>query len=283
MHPIEHLRYVARARGADPVSLVRETAAALSGLSHEPAGIVLAVRRIVQSHPTVGPLWWLCSHTINAADPFEAIQKCEEEIRSDATIKNLRDAVPQDAKVCVVGWPTSILHALATRSDLKIFVVESNGDGDAAVDRLLSMDVNANLVQFENLSRVIAECDYLIVEALATSSSEVMCSAGSHGVAALGYCEQKSVWLVTPLGTRLPNVLWAGMTSQVLGVATSGDSDDHGDQDDHDDREHQSLVDVVPASLFSRVISPLGISDDLTSPFLPECPPATELLKHSAM
>jgi hypothetical protein len=280
MHPIEHLRYVARARGADPVSLVRETAAALSGLSHEPAGIVLAVRRIVQRHPTVGPLWWLCSHAINAADPFEAIQKCEEEIRTDATIKNLRDAVPQDAKVCVVGWPTSILHALATRSDLKIYVVESNGDGDAAVDRLLSMDVNATLVQFENLSRVIAECDYVIVEALATSSSEIMCSAGSHGVAALGYCEQKPVWLVTALGTRLPNVLWVGMTSQVLGVATSGDRDDRGDHDDHDD---QSLVDVVPASLFSRVISPLGISDDLTSPFLPECPPATELLKQSAM
>ena len=277
MHPIEHLRYVARARGADPVSLVRETAAALSGLSHEPAGIVLAVRRIVQSHPTVGPLWWLCSHTINAADPFEAIQKCEEEIRSDATIKNLRDAVPQDAKVCVVGWPTSILHALATRSDLKIFVVESNGDGDAAVDRLLSMDVNATLVQFENLSRVIAECDYVIVEALATGSSEILCSAGSHGVVALGYCEQKPVWLVTARGTRLPTVLWEGMTSQVLGVVTC---DDH---DDRDDRKSESLVDVVPASLFSRVISPLGISDDLASPFLPECPPATELLKHSAM
>jgi translation initiation factor 2B subunit (eIF-2B alpha/beta/delta family) len=188
--------------------------------------------------------------------------------------------VPQDAKVCVVGWPTSILHALATRSDLKIYVVESNGDGDAAVDRLLSMDVNATLVQFENLSRVIAECDYVIVEALATGSSEVMCSAGSHGVAALGYCEQKPVWLVTPLGTRLPNVLWAGMTSQVLGVATSEGHDDH---DDHDAREHQSLVDVVPACLFSRVISPLGVSDDLTSPFLAECPPATELLKQSAM
>jgi hypothetical protein len=85
---------------------------------------------------------------------------------------------------------------------------------------------------------------------------------------------------VTALGTRLPNVLWAGMTSQVLGVV---DSDDHDDHEDHNDRDDQSLVDVVPASLFSRVISPLGISDDLISPFLPECPPATELLKQSAM
>ena len=32
MHPIEHLRYVARARGADPVSLVRETISAFGGL-----------------------------------------------------------------------------------------------------------------------------------------------------------------------------------------------------------------------------------------------------------
>ena len=71
-----------------------------------------------------------------------------------------------------------------------------------------------------------------------------------------------------------------GYDEQVLGVATSDDRDNRGD---HDDREHQSLVDVVPASLFSRVISPLGISDDLTSPFLAECPPATELLKQSAM
>jgi hypothetical protein len=73
------------------------------------------------------------------------------------------------------------------------------------------------------------------------------------------------------------------MTSQVLGVATSEGHDDRDNHDDRDDHNDQSLVDVVPASLFSRVISPLGISDDLISPFLPECPPATELLKQSAM
>jgi hypothetical protein len=48
MHPIEHLRYVARATGADPVALVSETAQALFGLHMEPAGLVLAARRIVE-------------------------------------------------------------------------------------------------------------------------------------------------------------------------------------------------------------------------------------------
>jgi hypothetical protein len=42
-------------------------------------------------------------------------------------------------------------------------------------------------------------------------------------------------------------------------------------------------VDLMPASLFSRVISKDGISDDLSQPFVAECPPTTELLRHSAM
>ncbi|MDA3016579.1 MAG: hypothetical protein O2841_00910 [Actinomycetota bacterium] len=265
MHPIEHLRYVARARGADPVSLVRETAAALSGLGHEPAGIVLATRRIVQRHPTCAPLWWLCSHVLGALDPFSTLRDCEEEIKNDTTIKNLRDAVPQDAVVCVVGWPTAVLHALASRGDAKIFVVESNGDGDAAVERLATMNVDATLVQFEELSRVVGGCDVVIVEALAAGPTEVLCSAGSHGVAALAYCLQKPVWLVTACGTRLPTALWTAMVAGVNASSTASD------------------VDVFSASLFSRVISKQGVSDDLSQPFVAECPPTTELLRHSAM
>ncbi|MEY4128795.1 MAG: hypothetical protein RIS81_544 [Actinomycetota bacterium] len=261
MHPIEHLRYVARARGADPVSLVRETAAALSGLGHEPAGIVLAARRIVQRHPTCGPLWWLCSHVLGALDPFAAMRDCEEEIKNDSTIKSLRDAVPQDAVVCVVGWPTTVLNALAPRGDVKLFVVESNGDGDAAVERLISMDVDATLVQFEELSRVVGSCDILIIESLSAGPTEVLCSSGSHAVAALGYCLQKPVWLVTACGTRLPAPLWSAMTSG----------------------EAINEVDLMSLRLFSRVISKDGISDDMSQPLVAECPPTTELLRHSAM
>jgi hypothetical protein len=264
MHPIEHLRYVARARGADPVSLVRETASALGGLSHEPAGIVLAVRRIVQRHPTTGPLWWLCSHVLGANDPFDAIRRCEDELDADKTTETLRDQVPQDAVVCVVGWPTAILHALAPRGDLKIFVVESNGDGDAAVDRLQRIDVDATLIQHESLSRMISQCDIVMIEALATGARDVLCSGGSHAVAALAYCEQKPVWLVTPCGTRLPEALWTGMLSDVSA-------------------DFETPVDVVPVSLVTQIISPNGISQDVTMPFIAECPPTTELLRRSAM
>lgn len=189
------------------------------------------------------------------------MRDCEDEIKNDATIKSLRDAVPQDAVVCVVGWPTAVLHALASRGDVRIFVVESNGDGDAAVERLASMDVEATLVQFEELSRVVSGCDLVIVEALAAGPTEVLCSAGSHAVAALAYCLQKPVWLVTACGTRLPTALWSAMVA--------GDA--------------ANEVDLLSTSLFSRVISKNGVSDDLSQPFEAECPPTTEMLRHSAM
>jgi hypothetical protein len=153
------------------------------------------------------------------------------------------------------------LNALASRGDVKLFVVESKGDGDAAVERLISMDVDATLVQFEELSRVIGSCDILIVESLAAGPTDVLCSPGSHAVAALGYCLQKPVWLVMACGTRLPAPLWSAMIS--------GDA--------------VNEIDLLSSNLFSRVISKDGISDDLSQPFVAECPPTTELLRHSAM
>ena len=47
VHPIERLRYVARAGGVDHDVLVRETAAALGALGFDPAGLVTACRRII--------------------------------------------------------------------------------------------------------------------------------------------------------------------------------------------------------------------------------------------
>ena len=85
MHPIEHLRYVARAQGADPASLVEETAHALASLRMDPSGIVVACRRIVQRHPFMGALWWLCANVSTSSEPFDAVWELAEQIRADRT------------------------------------------------------------------------------------------------------------------------------------------------------------------------------------------------------
>ena len=47
MHPIERLRYVARASGASQRAIVQETASALASFGSDPQGLVTACRRIV--------------------------------------------------------------------------------------------------------------------------------------------------------------------------------------------------------------------------------------------
>lgn len=258
MHPIEHLRYVARAQGADPVSLAYETIGALRGLRHEPAGIILSMRRIVQRHSSVGKLWWLCSHIANAPDPFEAMSRCENEIDNDPTASHLRAEVADGSRVCIVGWPTTVLNALAPRSDLKFFVVESGGDGDSAVERLQSMAADATLVHLETISASVNNSDLVIIEAMAAGPNGASCSAGSHAAVALAVCAQKPVWLVAPCGTVLPEPLWNAAISL-------------------------TEFDVVPRELVSRVVAPTGLHDLLGDAFKPECPMAPELLRQSAM
>ena len=104
----------------------------------------------------------------------------------------------------------------------------------------------------------------MIIEALATGARDVLCNGGSHSVAALAYCEQKPVWLVTQCGTRLPEPLWVGMLADVSA-------------------DIENPFDVVPVSLVTQIISPNGVSQDITTPFTAECPPTTELLRRSAM
>ena len=71
MHPIERLRYVARAGSVDQDVLVHETAGALAGLDFDPQGLVIACRRLVERHPASGPIWWLASKVLCAADPID--------------------------------------------------------------------------------------------------------------------------------------------------------------------------------------------------------------------
>ena len=80
MHPIERLRYVARVGGVDQGELVREAAAALSGLSADPGGLIMSCRRLLARHPTAGALWFLCARLLTAGDIRAEAWKATEEL-----------------------------------------------------------------------------------------------------------------------------------------------------------------------------------------------------------
>src|SRR5687767_15978978 len=88
--------------------LVHETAGAIRGLQLEPAGLVVACRRIVERHPTSGPLWWFCASLLTSTEPFRAAVELASEVENDPTPDHLGDLLPADSTVCVLGWPDLI-------------------------------------------------------------------------------------------------------------------------------------------------------------------------------
>ena len=113
MHPIERLRYVARASGVPQATLVQETAAALSSFSDDPHGLVTACQRVVSRQPSSGPLVWFAARVLTAGDPVDEIWKAAGELQADRTAAMLARSLPDDATVCVLGWPSEISEAPA--------------------------------------------------------------------------------------------------------------------------------------------------------------------------
>ncbi|MEQ1872987.1 MAG: hypothetical protein ABL953_04605 [Ilumatobacteraceae bacterium] len=203
MHPIERLRYIARSYGGDPRTLVVESAAALRGLGADPAGLVVACRRIVERHPTSGPLWWLCAHMLTDTEPFAVARRLAAEIADDTTADQLAEALPLDATVCVVGWSDLISEALLRRDDLSVLAVGSNDSVDLVTGSVLAADV-------------------VLIEALAASPSEMLATPGARAAASIAYCSEIPVWAIVGVGRRIPE---AGFVSLVDRIADEGMAD----------------------------------------------------------
>src|SRR3954469_11402888 len=113
MHPIERLRYVARASGVEPSLLVRETATAMAAVAaDDPVGLVPASRRLVERHLTTGPMWWLVARGLPASDPVAAAWAGADEVERDATSRHVARHGADDGPGGVVGWPAQTAEGL---------------------------------------------------------------------------------------------------------------------------------------------------------------------------
>lgn len=263
MHPIEHLRYVARARGADPVALVRETSYAVASMGFDPAGLVVACRRIVERHPACGPLWWLAARLVSETDPSRLAWSVADELDEDTTSQELAAAIPDDATVVVVGDPGPIGDALVRRGDLEVLVVDSMHEGSSMLRRLERADVPSEPVPAEGAVSAVGVADLVLVEAAAVSPERALVPLGSSAVAIAGARAGVPVWLVAGTGRRLPDGFVVAMAERVdAGRPAWG-------------REFEVLaLDVVDHVVGSDGVRPV---DSIT----PECPFTPELLRTS--
>lgn len=247
--------------------MVHETASALRGLRLDPGGVVLACRRIVERHPTCGPLWWLSAQLLVSADPFDATRSLAEHIVEDPTADRLVDALPDDVTVCVVGWPDLTADALARRGDVRSLVIDTNGEGEQLVRRLQRADLECELVEPAGVAAAVMGADLVIVEPIAVGAQDVLLALGAHAAAAVAHTAGRPVWAVVPRGRCLPPALWAGMLQRWEGTG----------------HPWERGVEIVPWRLVGRVVTADGVAEAGSTPPRPECPDTPELLRSSAM
>ena len=266
VHPIERLRYVARARGADAESLVRETAGALRGLGLDPSGLVVACRRIVERHPTAGPLWWLCARMLTSPEPMAAAREAVAEVAADGTVDELAAAIPDGATVVTIGWPDLVGMAVARRGDARVLAVDAGHQASSFVQRLERVDVESELVPTEAAALAIASADLVLVEADALDTTRILAPTGSALLAAAAGLSGTPVWCVAGCGRRLPAAMVAAIVDRVAQRAIDPWSQE---------------VEALPSSLVAHVVGPRGRQPmgDVRA----ECEMAPELLRTGIM
>jgi hypothetical protein len=244
MHPIEQLRYVARASGADAGLLVQEAAAALGVFRHDRPALVTAARRLLTRQPTVGPLWWMCSRLTMSADPWAEGRAVIDELRSDRTDRELAHHLPDGAVVVLAGWPETIVGALPRRGDVLALVIDVEGQAPAVVRRLDRADVEAESIDPARLAGAVEAADVVLIEASAAGPAAALTDLGNLPLAATARALGKAVWLVTAVGRRLPEPYWQAVVERaILGQATPW----------------LSPYDVVSMGLIDRVVTDSGL------------------------
>lgn len=267
MHPIEHLRYVARSRGADATSLVREAATALASLRADQYGhranLVVACRRIVERHPAVGPLWWMCARLLTSDDPTACAWEIAEQIDADPTPRQLAAALPHDSTVLTIGWPEVGGAGLVSRGDVRVLCADSRYEASGFMQRLERYDVACEPVPAESVARAAEAADLVLIEAVAAGPGRVLAPIGSHVIGAVARSVRTPVWLVAGVGRRLPGEYVDAIAAQVLSCAPGWDVD----------------LDDLPRDLVTHVVTEDGLAGAET--LRPSCPLAPELLRTS--
>lgn len=264
MHPIERLRLVARA-GAEGRSalLAREAATALAMFSDDPAGLVTACRRLVDRHPTSGPMWWLAARVLVSSDPGGEAWRSSEELDDDATASVLAACIPDDSVVTVLGWPEQSSAALVARGDVESRVVDVLGDGAGLVRRLTAAGSDSALVPESGVGAAVVSSDLVLIDALAMGDDGLVAVTGARAAAAVARHAGVRVWAVAGLGCVLPRALWQALRSELDGAA----------------EPWEDVEEIVPIDLVDAVARPSGLERVADAVAKPDCGLAPELLR----
>jgi hypothetical protein len=260
MHPIERLRWIARDHEEAPTTLAVEAAWAISDLvNDEPAAVITACRRLVESHVTVGPLWWVAATVLAAGDPDQAARRVVAELISDPTAEllaaGLGDQFGGDAPLVVVCPAETVVEAFSHRPVAFVRAVGSSPALRGQVRRFATVAATAEGFGFEEAEQAVHGAAAVLVEALAAGTRGVLVAAAAAPLAKVAQCASVPLWGVAGVG----RVLCDQLLDQVLRRAGDG-------------------VELVETARFDLVAGPDGLQAPVQALARNTCPPAPELL-----
>jgi len=264
VQPFERLRYLARWSDEDDSALVSEAADCLAGFADDPAGLVVACRRLLSHHPASGALWWLCARVLAAPDPADAAWEAWQLVNDDRTADRLAGLLPfpHDEPIAVLGWPDLSGAALAERPDLDALAIRRRTGDDHRRARLARREASIRIV--EDVEAVALEPSHLLVEALAAGPQRAVVAAGAGDLLDTLAATRTVGWLVAGVGRVLPERLFAAVESE---LGRGGD-------------EH-TPVEILDVTRFARVAGPSGLDAPDALLRRVDCPVAPELLRLS--
>jgi hypothetical protein len=264
VQPFERLRYLARWSDEDDSALVSEAADCLAGFADDPAGLVVACRRLVSHHPAAGALWWLCARVLAAPEPADAAWDAWQLVNEDRTADRLSGLLPfpHDEPIAVLGWPDLAGAALAERPDLDVIAIRRRAADDHRRARRARREASVRIVSEGDAAAL--EPSHLLVEAMATGPTSAVVAGGAVDLLDTLAATGTVGWLVAGVGRVLPERLFTAVRSEV----------------ERDEKEH-TPVEVVDVARFARVAGPTGLIAPDALLRRVDCPVAPELLRLS--
>jgi hypothetical protein len=254
VQPFERLRAAVRwSSGLDEWSLLAEAIQCLAGFDADPAGLVMACRRLLVHHPRSTRLWWVCARVATAIDPADAAWDAWDRLELDATPSRVVEWIGEpDGAVLTLGWDDTVEAVSRAMPGLDVVALRT-GDDAALSLALRHSERGARVV--DAIGATVLEPAVVLVPIEAAGAGTVLLSPDVART-----LEQLDLGvdpvLVAPLGTVLPEDL--------LGAYR---------------RTNATSVVEVDLDRFAGAIGPTGLQDARTFPRRRDSPPAPELLR----
>lgn len=274
VHPMERLRYVARAGDVPVVPLVRESAAALVTMADDPMGLLTSCRRLVDRRPGCAPLVWMAARMLTGADPRSEARDAVAEIEADPTGHELDHGLGHGWTVAVLDDSDIVGPVLRSRPDLQIVPADPDGlrPGTAADDPS-GLDTAANDSSGPPLSDAAAgpdrltasagAVDVVVLESDCVGPSAALVPPGAVEAADRARASAVPVWLVAGVGRVLPERMW---DLSMAGLGDDGLADGGCEILDLD-------------RLVTQMVTPVGLRSPDRARSRIDCPVAPELFR----